>query len=289
MTYELRHPMGHIPIIHVTRMILTGWKRLIGCLKSQNDLYMTHIRIIPPSCHIRIIHVTYTRWRLITGCLICIRHFPQKSPIISRKRAQKSPTGCLICIRHFPQKSPIRIGHDTLTHARIFPPSCIYEWFMPLIIHITYEQVAEWLVTNHPSVMYIRIAYASHHPYQLRMSRRMIGIWHIHESSLRHVYTKSSCLSSSISLTNKSSFNIICLTDCTANADVSILCDRYFNMIIQKHSCHFDRKNPPPPGGFPIYYVPSSRTVCKRTPLEGFVPGSSRGVLLHTVLDEGTY
>jgi len=28
--------------------------------------------------------------------------------------------------------------------------------------------------------------------------------------------------------------------------------------------------------------------VCKRTPLEGFVPGSSRGVLLHTVLDEGT-
>ena len=27
----------------------------------------------------------------------------------------------------------------------------------------------------------------------------------------------------------------------------------------------------PPPGGFPIYYVPSSRTVCKRTPLEGFL------------------
>ena len=47
-------------------------------------------------------------------------------------------------------------------------------------------------------------------------------------------------------------------------------------------------RNPPPTGGFPIYYVPSSRTVCKRTPLEGFVPGSSRGVLLHTVLDEGT-
>jgi len=50
----------------------------------------------------------------------------------------------------------------------------------------------------------------------------------------------------------------------------------------------FDRKAPPPPGGFPIYYVPSSRTVCKRTPLEGFAPGASRGVLLHTVLDEGT-
>jgi len=46
-------------------------------------------------------------------------------------------------------------------------------------------------------------------------------------------------------------------------------------------------KEPPPSGGFPIYYVPSSRTVCKRTPLEEFVPSSSRGVLLHTVLDEG--
>jgi len=47
-------------------------------------------------------------------------------------------------------------------------------------------------------------------------------------------------------------------------------------------------KETPPPGGFPIYYVPSSRTMCKRTPLEGFVPSFSRGVLLHTVLDQGT-
>ena len=46
---------------------------------------------------------------------------------------------------------------------------------------------------------------------------------------------------------------------------------------------NFIERNPPP-----LYYVPSSRTVCKRTPLEGFVSGSSRGVLLHTVLDEGT-
>jgi len=50
----------------------------------------------------------------------------------------------------------------------------------------------------------------------------------------------------------------------------------------------FDRKNPPPLGGFPIYYVPSSRTVSKKTPLEKIVPGASRGVLLLTVLDEGT-
>jgi len=37
-------------------------------------------------------------------------------------------------------------------------------------------------------------------------------------------------------------------------------------------------------GGSIIYYV----TVCKRTPLEEFAPGTSRGFLLHTVLDEGT-
>jgi len=49
-----------------------------------------------------------------------------------------------------------------------------------------------------------------------------------------------------------------------------------------------DRKKPPPPGGFPIYYVPSSRTVSKRTPLAAPGTNSSRGVLLLTVLDEGT-
>ena len=47
-------------------------------------------------------------------------------------------------------------------------------------------------------------------------------------------------------------------------------------------------KETPPPGGFPIYYVPSSRTVCKRTPLEEPATNPSRGVLLHTVLDEET-
>jgi len=48
-----------------------------------------------------------------------------------------------------------------------------------------------------------------------------------------------------------------------------------------------DRKNPPPRGGVSYYYVLSSRTVSKRTPLEEFVTGSSKGVLLLTVLDEG--
>jgi len=49
------------------------------------------------------------------------------------------------------------------------------------------------------------------------------------------------------------------------------------------------KEPPPPPGGFPIYYVPLSRTVCKRTPLEECGTNPSRGVLLHTVLDKGTY
>jgi len=47
-------------------------------------------------------------------------------------------------------------------------------------------------------------------------------------------------------------------------------------------------KEPPPPGRPPIYYVPSSRTVSKRTPLEEFVPGALRGVLLLMVFEEGT-
>ena len=51
---------------------------------------------------------------------------------------------------------------------------------------------------------------------------------------------------------------------------------------------YIDQKKPPPPEGFPIYYFPSSRTVCKRTLLEEPGANPSRGVLLHTVLDEGT-
>jgi len=47
-------------------------------------------------------------------------------------------------------------------------------------------------------------------------------------------------------------------------------------------------QEPPPPGGFPIEYVLSSRTVCKRTPFEEPGTNPSRGVLLHTVLDAGT-
>jgi len=59
-------------------------------------------------------------------------------------------------------------------------------------------------------------------------------------------------------------------------------------MTLRRHD--FDRKKPPPPGGFPIYYVFSSRsvTVSKRTPLEAPGTNSSRGVVLLTVLDEGT-
>jgi len=46
-----------------------------------------------------------------------------------------------------------------------------------------------------------------------------------------------------------------------------------------------DRKKPPPPGGFPIYYVPYSKTRRKRTPLEAPGTNSSRGSLFLWVLD----
>jgi len=51
---------------------------------------------------------------------------------------------------------------------------------------------------------------------------------------------------------------------------------------------HYDRKNPPPRGGFIVFFVPWSKTRRKRTPLEEFVPGASRGVLFLRVLDQGT-
>jgi len=51
-------------------------------------------------------------------------------------------------------------------------------------------------------------------------------------------------------------------------------------------------RNPPPGGGFPIYYVPSSRTVPHQEPWEDpprrICTRFFRGVLFHTVLDEGT-
>jgi len=78
---------------------------------------------------------------------------------------------------------------------------------------------------------------------------------------------------------------------------ISNLITRKFQEIIPDH-CRssyrdFDRiqnstLNPPPPGGFPIYYVPSSRTVSKRTPLEAPGTNFSREVFLLTDLDEGT-
>ena len=76
------------------------------------------------------------------------------------------------------------------------------------------------------------------------------------------------------------------------NIYISILFSHPWITISRKppklRSPQFDRKKPPLLGVFPIYYGPSSRTVSKRTPLEEFVPGSSRGFLLLTVLDEGT-
>ena len=61
-------------------------------------------------------------------------------------------------------------------------------------------------------------------------------------------------------------------------------------MHVCVHVCHpcWLKETPPFRGRVPIYYVPSSRTVSKRTPLEAPGTNSSRRVLLLTILDEGT-
>jgi len=72
---------------------------------------------------------------------------------------------------------------------------------------------------------------------------------------------------------------------------VNYMCVNYIYICMNVYDTHIGvywSKEPPPPGGVFIYYVPSSRTVCKRTPLEEPGTNHSRRVLLQTVLDEGT-
>jgi len=77
--------------------------------------------------------------------------------------------------------------------------------------------------------------------------------------------------------------------DQVAQLEVDFTHVLYKFSIHTQHNQHVDRKKPPPPGVFPIYYVPSSTTVSKRTPLEAPGTISARGVLLLTVLDQGTW
>ena len=72
-----------------------------------------------------------------------------------------------------------------------------------------------------------------------------------------------------------------CVCACHAHV-LELLCEtrvfhKYFNKLIERN---------PPPGGFPIYYVPWSRTVCKRTPLEEPGTNPSRGVLSRFLMRE---
>ena len=48
-------------------------------------------------------------------------------------------------------------------------------------------------------------------------------------------------------------------------------------------------RNPPPRGGFLFTMFPHQEPWVRGPPSKNFVPGASRGVLLLTVLDEGTY
>ena len=55
-------------------------------------------------------------------------------------------------------------------------------------------------------------------------------------------------------------------------------CSTLFIRRVCELFTHFDRKKPPPPGGFSIYYVPWSRAVCKRfhDEMRRYPPGGGR-------------
>jgi len=102
-------------------------------------------------------------------------------------------------------------------------------------------------------------------------------MWHPHETWLWHDYECTCILRCDTRLwMQMSTYECTCILGCH----------------IYIHDLrHIDWKITPPPGGFHIYHVPWSRTQRKRkrTPLKGFVPDTSRGVLILWVLDQGTW
>jgi len=69
---------------------------------------------------------------------------------------------------------------------------------------------------------------------------------------------------------------------CTTQSSGIVTESTFKSILLQIFSifdAHLDRKKPPTPGDFSIYYVPQSRTRRKRTPLEEFVPPSKHQVL----------
>jgi len=63
----------------------------------------------------------------------------------------------------------------------------------------------------------------------------------------------------------------MCTLMCAEAARVTLARDTHAHLSIHI----LIERTTPPPGGFPIYYVPSSRTVSKRAPLEECVAGAS--------------
>ena len=135
---------------------------------------------------------------------------------------------------------------------------CVYTYICVLYIYIhiyTYTYIYIYIYTY--IYIYIYVSDSTQTERHRLTPHRKINRIYIHSG--RYVYVG---VFHSVEISNKSRFT-----------------STWLHTITQWHTL-IEKKKPPPSGGVPIYYVPSSRTVSKTTRFENDITN-------HTVLDEG--
>jgi len=149
-----------------------------------------------------------------------------------------------------------------------------YEWVMShmneschiWMSHVTYEWVMSHVNQSYHEWMYHAI-YASYHIWMSHVTYEWV-ISHMHESC--HIWISHVTYEWDMS-------HINCITPYIRHTTYKWVMS---SILIER--------TPTPRGGFLFTMFPHQEPCVRETPLEGFVPDSSRGSLLHTVLDEGT-